>query len=1153
LKIRDIDAFPFAGIAANPIFVSLNTMMRFLFISGWMFLSMGLLAQRGKQGPANISTANTIVNEYTTLIADAAPGDQQLLVSASGLNANNRFPNTLQPGDLLLIIQIQGASISGGDNPDFGQITNYNNCGNYEYAEVRSVGGPTTINLLCGLQKGYTASGKVQVVRVPRFQTLSIASTGSVTAPSWDGNTGGIVAIETNQNLSFTGSASINVSARGFRGGIDPTTNVSAYGVQEYATVNPDFAAQKGESIAGWVAEYDAVGGRLGRGAAANGGGGGNAHNHGGGGGANAGDPFLYNGLGNPDISNASWIQAWNLESPGFANNVSSGGGRGGYSFSGNNQNALTTGPGNSSWGGDLRSNNGGRGGRPLDYSSGRLFMGGGGGAGEENADDGGDGGIGGGIVLLRVYGNLTGTGAIRANGGSGGNAQGSIFNGGKDAAGGGGGGGAVVVECVGTLSAISIEARGGNGGNQYVPINTNEAEGPGGGGGGGYVALSASGPVVNVSGGNNGTTDSAALTEFIPNGATRGGAGISAVLSPLHLLDFSQNTLCGPGNAILTASAGTASPNYQWSSILSDPPLFIGNPFTQNISTNQNYWLTACGLAQTIAAQAIISETPTVNAGSDESICFGNSVTLNGQSNGSVSWSNGIWLSDPFALSTIAQPDTSVAFVLTASLPNGCAASDTVVVNVLPQVDLTAPLTVSVCEGNTVLLTAQSSGQITWSGPVQFSTTSGNSTTVSASASADINLQATAPGFCEATATVGLTVFSLPQVNAGTDQSVCPGGSLTLSGSGDGLLSWAPNPFMTDLLDMNPVVSPSSNTQFILQALSQEGCSRNDTVNISIGNGLSLFLSADTAICAGSSVTLTASGGAQYEWLNSDYLDNPNSPTPVASPVETTVFIVSATDVSGLCAAQDSVRIEVYPQSNLSISGGGLFCDGEGVEIAVSGAQSVIWTPTEGLSDPASVNPLANPLAETNYSAVYVDQNGCSGDAGSVTVIPGVPALADFSFEQISNYEVVFSSPGQSGVVYNWQMNGATLTGDTVLYNFPFDNVYSITLIANSACGADTLVRTIEVLKLVGFEPVVHQSIAVYPNPANEIVWFELPESVAGNGLLQVFDLSGRCVWMRETEGHTAILAAEYLARGLYQVVWSSGGKMFGAKLQLQ
>lgn len=1127
-------------------------MIRSLLIVGLSCLLTAAQAQRGKQGSATITVANTVVNEYTTLIADAGSGDIQLAVAASGLNANGRFPNTLQPGDLLLIIQMQGATISGGDNPGFGQITNYNNSGNYEYAEVKSVSGPTGIDLLCGLQHNYTASGRVQVIRVPRYQSLTVASAASITAPAWNGTTGGVLVIETNDFLNLTGATNINVNARGFRGGIDPTANVSAYGVQEYATTNGDFAAEKGESIAGWGVEYDALGGRLGRGAAANGGGGGNAHNHGGGGGANAGDPLLYNGLGNPDISNPSWIQAWNLEVAGFANNVSSGGGRGGYSFSGSNQNALTVAPGNSAWGGDFRRNNAGLGGRPLDYSTGRIFMGGGGGAGEENVDDGGDGGVGGGIVLLRVYGNVTGGGGIRANGGNGGNAQGSVLNGGKDAAGGGGGGGAIILECSGTISNISIEARGGNGGNQDLPINTNEAEGPGGGGGGGYVAVSSSVTQINVSGGNNGTTDSAGLTEFPPNGATRGGAGISIITSPLPRLEFSQNTLCGPGDAILTANLNGQSPEFIWTAALTDAPLFEGNPFTSNITTNQNYWLTACGNAQTIQVAAIINELPQVNAGVDEEICVGGNVQLNGQSNGTISWSNSVWLDDPLSLNPSAQPDTSVEFVLSANLPNGCSASDTVQVSVLPQIDLLVSPTASVCAGGSVELSAQSAGQITWSGPVLFSDTLGSTTTVTASAAADILVLAQADGFCETTATLSLNVFPIPQVNAGADQSVCPGGSITLNGSGEGTLSWAPNALITDLNDMNAAVSPETAVELILLAQSAEGCTNSDTMQLSIGNGLSLITSADTSVCAGSTVNLSVSGGAQYEWLTPEFLDNPLISNPTASPLETTDFIVLASDLSGQCSAQDTIRVTVFPQANLSVSGGGVFCDGEGVQIAVNGAQSVQWTPIDGLDDPNSASPLANPDAETSYTAVYTDVNGCNGNAGSVTVTPGTPALAAFTFEQISNYEVIFSSPGQSGVTYQWQMDGNTLSGDTVMYDFPFDDDYIIQLIASSVCGSDTFTTTIEVVKLVGFEPVTEGLVNVYPNPTAAWVHLQLPEHKSGNSSLRIYDTAGRCVYQTNTAGNAITLNTQEWSKGLYQVVWELHNARYKAKLLL-
>jgi hypothetical protein len=72
--------------------------------------------------------------------------------------------------------------------------------------------------------------------------------------------------------------------------------------------------------------------------------------------------------------------------------------------------------------------------------------------------------------------------------------------------------------------NGVVLNALGGRGGNQLV--TSNEAEGPGGGGGGGYIASAAT-LTRTITGGVNGTTTSSALTEFPPNGATRGGIGL--------------------------------------------------------------------------------------------------------------------------------------------------------------------------------------------------------------------------------------------------------------------------------------------------------------------------------------------------------------------------------------------------------------------------------------------------------------------------------------------------------------------------------------------------------------------------------------------------------------------------------------------------
>src|SRR5690606_26423561 len=139
-------------------------------------------------------------------------------------------------------------------------------------------------------------------------------------------------------------NGTISANHIGFRGGVD-IKNVSSTSGESVITLyrisSPNTAASKGESIAGNSDDYNTfLNGAYGRGAAANGGGGGNGHNAGGGGGSNAGVNGVltsWNGTGIKDKTVAGWSSAWNLESSGFANNVSPGGGRGGYTYSSSN------------------------------------------------------------------------------------------------------------------------------------------------------------------------------------------------------------------------------------------------------------------------------------------------------------------------------------------------------------------------------------------------------------------------------------------------------------------------------------------------------------------------------------------------------------------------------------------------------------------------------------------------------------------------------------------------------------------------------------------------------------------------------------------------------------------------------------------------
>lgn len=468
----------------------------------------------GKDGAVTVTALNTVVNTYAQLTSAAAAGSTALnLQSVAGISV----------GDVLLVYQAQGASIATINSAAYGQVTALGNAGRYELVSVSAVSGNMVrLGQACSptpLRFSYDASA--QVLRVPQYASLTINAGGSIVALPWNGSVGGISAVIVQNALQVNGA--MHADAAGFRGGVVKNlSGASGDNRTRYVSSDTLDSAEKGEGIAGNATRYDTLGGRFGRGAPANAGGGGNSHNSGGGGGANGGTAIGWNGQGVPDTSTQpTWVAAWNLDPSLNASTNSPGGGRGGYTFSNQNLNALTVGPNNASWGGNARRELGGLGGRPVPNNPStlgdtRLFFGGGGGAGDGNNGAAGSGGNGGGLVFV-IAGAASGSGRISANGNGGANTLPAH----NDGPGGGGGGGSVVVIAP-TVGGLTLSASGGAGGNQL--ITNNEAEGPGGGGGGGFVA--ASGGVIAVTGAANGITTSASLTEFIANGATRGNIG---------------------------------------------------------------------------------------------------------------------------------------------------------------------------------------------------------------------------------------------------------------------------------------------------------------------------------------------------------------------------------------------------------------------------------------------------------------------------------------------------------------------------------------------------------------------------------------------------------------------------------------------------
>jgi len=139
----------------------------------------------------------------------------------------------------------------------------------------------------------------------------------------------------------------------------------------------------------------------------------------------------------------------------------------------------------------------------------------------------------------------------------------------------------------------------------------------------------------------------------------------------------------------------------------------------------------------------------------------------------------------------------------------------------------------------------------------------------------------------------------------------------------------------------------------------------------------LALVVSGSDTICSGSQTQLHASGAASYAWSNAASLSCANCPDPVASPLVTTQYVVTAT--SGASSAVDSITVVVNPAPTASVSQ-------TGDTLFATGGSSYQWYENS--------LPIANATSsfyvvqnDGNYNVVSLGPDGCSKSSTTIPV----------------------------------------------------------------------------------------------------------------------------------------------------------------------
>jgi gliding motility-associated-like protein len=173
--------------------------------------------------------------------------------------------------------------------------------------------------------------------------------------------------------------------------------------------------------------------------------------------------------------------------------------------------------------------------------------------------------------------------------------------------------------------------------------------------------------------------------------------------------------------------------------------------------------------------------------------------------------------------------------------------------------------------------------------------------------------------------------------------------------------------------------------------------CINTKNIFIPLDNIVTVDVGVDNTICEGKSVQLNAISNADsYNWTPALALSNSMVPNPVASPVQTTKYVVTATQ--GICTQKDSLFIYVNPAPKANAGNDYTICFGQNAPLNGTGGSSYYWYPSSYLDDARIGSPVAKKLpGSISYFLSVIDDKGCvSLKKDEVVITVTRPALVN-------------------------------------------------------------------------------------------------------------------------------------------------------------
>ncbi len=281
------------------------------------------------------------------------------------------------------------------------------------------------------------------------------------------------------------------------------------------------------------------------------------------------------------------------------------------------------------------------------------------------------------------------------------------------------------------------------------------------------------------------------------------------------------------------------------------------------------------------------------------ESVCLGDTFTINGSGAGTISWDGGVVNGEPFT--TVG---TGVfTYTSTSDSDADCGYSVEIEVLELPEVTASADET-SVCEGESITLTGGGADTYEWTpGDIvdgeAFTPEAGEYTFM---------VVGTDDAGCENAAEIDVLVFDLPEVTAtADDDEICLGESVTLTG--DGATSYEWDGGVEDGVSFTP--DATGTTTYEVTGTDDNGCVNTETIDVTVYEALEItYTTSDELFGDDGEINITVTGGNPaytFDWDNDGTgdFDDDEDLTGLAGGT----YVVVVEDAAG-CTATETIDL---------------------------------------------------------------------------------------------------------------------------------------------------------------------------------------------------------------------------------------------------